>query len=395
MFRNIFLTLLLFIIFNSCISQQGNNEIIIPFESYEDWIFVKAKLNDSIKLDLMFDTGFNTTLLNSTRADKLNMIPDGKAEFFGAIGEDSLYYFVNNNLMIGKVKLDKLQFIKAPLEDMELKFGKSIDGMVGYDFLKGRIVRLNFDKNCLEIFDKFEDIKTKPQNYFSITMRDNIPSINAILWINKNDTVRGNFILDTGYNSSLVVGTPFVNKYNLLEKVKNTYKFNSVGILTSDSRTFKARIHKFSFCGYDFFNMPVTFSQATTGTLSESEYDGMIGTEVLKRFNIIFDYQNSRIYLEDNKSYKESYRVNCSGMEVKLSKNRKKVIIHDVYANSPASEAKLKKGDEIIKIEGKQAEKLKLTEIKKMLREKGHSIEITVRDSNETRTIQLKLRELI
>ena len=45
------------------------------------------------------------------------------------------------------------------------------------------------------------------------------------------------------------------------------------------------------------------FSTLTTGMLSNEEIDGMMGNNFLKRFNMLIDFRNNKIYLQPNNYY--------------------------------------------------------------------------------------------
>ncbi|MEO1254553.1 MAG: PDZ domain-containing protein, partial [Bacteroidota bacterium] len=71
------------------------------------------------------------------------------------------------------------------------------------------------------------------------------------------------------------------------------------------------------------------------------------------------------------------------------------VLIHQVFENSPASEAGINTNDELIKINGKSMLEVNLAEIKKMLKQEGETVELVVDQGGREKTISLKLRSLI
>lgn len=49
--------------------------------------------------------------------------------------------------------------------------------------------------------------------------------------------------------------------------------------------------------------VPGALSTLTSGMLSKEDIDGMIGNNFLKRFNMVVDFKNKRIYLQPNNLY--------------------------------------------------------------------------------------------
>ena len=157
--------------------------------------------------------------------------------------------------------------------------------------------------------------------------------------------------------------------------------------------------------------------------------NGSIGSGIIKRFNVIFDYENFKMYLRKNKDFHEPFNYNMSGIEVQH--NGKEIIqeevifanlterdnkgginvsldntpirykfslkpvyeVSNVRENSPAFIAGLNKGDILIKINGEQVYKYKLSEITELFQsEEGKwiSIEYTRKGKKLKTKFQLK-----
>ena len=78
-----------------------------------------------------------------------------------------------------------------------------------------------------------------------------------------------------------------------------------------------------------------------------------------------------------------------------MSKDMKRVIVHKVFEDSPASEAGINENDELVKINGKSMLEVNLAEVKKMLKEEGETVELVVNQGGKEKTVSLKLRSLI
>lgn len=106
-------------------------------------------------------------------------------------------------------------------------------------------------------------------------------------------------MIDTGFMGALMLNRPFVEKSGLLPPDEQTTPFEVCGI----GGTSKTRIGTLESVrlGIADVKAPVTlFSQAVNGNLSSADYDGMIGNAILHRFNVVFDYSRSRMFLESS-----------------------------------------------------------------------------------------------
>ena len=101
---------------------------------------------------------------------------------------------------------------------------------------------------------------------------------------------------------------------------------------------------------YKFVTLPASMAIAEAGALSWPGPMGILGNDVLKRFNVFIDLQQKRMSLEPNRLYHDQFEVNCSGLELVTDDTFQRVIIDHVYVGSPAEEAALEVGDEIVQI---------------------------------------------
>ena len=77
---------------------------------------------------------------------------------------------------------------------------------------------------------------------------------------------------------------------------------------------------------------------------------GNIGHSWLKHFRITFDYGNSIIYLLQRQAFRPSSLSGDYGLEMRPVKG--KLVVRDVAANTPASSAGLRSGDELMEVDG-------------------------------------------
>ncbi|MBC7759116.1 MAG: PDZ domain-containing protein, partial [Phormidesmis sp. FL-bin-119] len=100
--------------------------------------------------------------------------------------------------------------------------------------------------------------------------------------------------------------------------------------------------------------------------------NGNMGITVLKRFNVIFDYNQSALYLKPGVSLNEPFEHDMSGMELtSAGDNFERILVSRVEPGSSAEEAGLRKDDEIITINFKPVAKMTATEVDNLFRSKS------------------------
>jgi hypothetical protein len=140
----------------------------------------------------------------------------------------------------------------------------------------------------------------------------------------------------------------------------------------------------------------VGFSQYTSGILTATEFDGVIGGELLRRFRVVYDYPGGAVFLEPTAALHAPFEHDMSGMFlIEDPEVRHRFLVHDVLEGSPASEAGLKIEDTVLSIDGVSAKQLSLDQVRSRLVGDGRVVRLAVRRGDETMRVILRLRRLI
>jgi len=143
----------------------------------------------------------------------------------------------------------------------------------------------------------------------------------------------------------------------------------------------------------------VLFRSQTVDTSAENlaqiNYrNGLIGNSILSRYQVVFDYIGSKMWLKPNKNYQSEFVYDRSGISLIASGLLLNIFtIQNVLPNSPAWNVDIRRGDEIVKIGYTPAQLLTLDEILKVFQKKpGKRIKIVLlRDGKRLKkTIVLK-----
>ena len=107
---------------------------------------------------------------------------------------------------------------------------------------------------------------------------------------------KNHFLIHSGYGGSILFDDKFVNDHDIGSKLpilsESELKDSQGNVL----KTKKATLPNFSIGKTNFADIPVGFFEGSIGRQRIS----VVGGDVLKRFNIMFDLQNDYIYLKPN-----------------------------------------------------------------------------------------------
>jgi predicted metalloprotease with PDZ domain len=99
---------------------------------------------------------------------------------------------------------------------------------------------------------------------------------------------------------------------------------------------------------FRFRNVPVHIFDDVYNVSSYPYMGGLIGNDILRRFNVILNYGRSDIYITPNTHYTEPFDYSYSGVELYLIDGL--ILIGDVAKGSEAEAAGLKEGDQVMAV---------------------------------------------
>lgn len=437
MLKNSVFALLLLLFCNSVIAQDkvgfsfmksNQKSYKLKFELVNNLIVIPVELN-GVKLKFLLDTGVNKTLLITIGSgDSLFLNKTQQVNIHGLGFEDKFEAFQSNgnHLQIGGIvnSNQEIFFIIDEQNELSNRLGLPVNGIIGYDLFKDFVVRINYKQKYIKLYhpDHFnrklrryemlplQFFKNKP--YVSLQVKDQSVSKNNL-----------NFLLDTGNGSSFwLIESDYI-------KIPELYFNDVLGFgLSSTIEGKRSKVKQINFGKYSFTKPNVAYPDVEQIRKIESNVvrDGTIGTEILRRFKLFIDYPNKRLYFRANNNLYDPFNYDMSGLsfhydgvkvveEIKsvlmnpsqdeseyASKNtflvsvevKPKISVHAVREKSPAAEAEIFPGDELLSINGKKAYDLKLEKIQSILSdEHGQKVKLEFLRNDKKIKKQLYLKD--
>lgn len=384
-------TSLFTILFIAFVAHSQNPITSIPFELFGDHILIKVSIDDSEALDFIFDTGSGFTVVDKDVMQKLGI--EGKSVNISEATYDwelikHNTIAINNFLMEDNIKVFATEF-----DHLEISLGKDIDGIVGYDLLVHHAVHVDFDTKKIDIYELGE--APERGDIIPFAFDTSIPVIDGKVVLNNNEPHDGSFYFITGAAATLDFNSPYAAEHDIINKTGKHYSYLVKGLSTYETPHYEGHVLSFSFGKQKIEDLPIGISTAKSGIQASKGISGIIGSQIIRMYNFTIDYGAKKIYLEKDKTYTANFKVNCSGFDVQLANDKKTVLIHEVFENSPASEAGIKINDELIKINGKTMDQVNLQDVKKLLKIEGEKVDLVVNQDGVEKSFTLALRSLI
>lgn len=322
-----------------------------PFKQYYGGVVViQAQLKGiPDTLQFILDTGSAGISLDTSTCLRLG-IPLTPSEKIvrGVGGSKQVSFAMNRTLLLPGVTVDSLDFHINDYELISQVYGLQVDGIMGYSLLSRYIVQVDYDTETISIYTKGNFTYPKGGMLMrpSLTL---IPIVTAQLRNGK--TLRNTrYYFDTGAGMCLLLSKQFVQDSAVLSSRKKQRKVIQTeaqglgGKMNMDITT----IQEFKFGNYAFRNVPVYLFDDISNITAYPFLGGMIGNDLLRRFNIYLNYGKKEIYLLPNTHYRDPFDYSYTGLIIYLIDGQ--VEVTDIIKGSPAEKAGFKKGDKIIAI---------------------------------------------
>jgi hypothetical protein len=376
------------------------DRVEIPFTNHNNLIVIPLTLNDKITLQFIVDTGVQTTILTEkTYADYLGLDYDRRIELSGPGSIESISALVASNVSVSIPSLgSKNQTILVLEEDylnLSSNLGFEVHGIIGYEIFSRFVVDINYDEKMLILHEPEKFKPRRSHTPINIQILNSKPYLKAQILQQNGSILDAMLMVDTGASHPLLL--QLLEGSAVVLPAKTIPAFLGKG-LGGEIPGHLGRVTTMKLGPYTFDN--VIASYPDEDAYSRVEVNGRIGTlggEILTRFNPIFDYFNNTLYLRKSRKYGKPFQHDMSGMEfIAFGKSLDKIVVTNVTVGSPAYEAGLQIGDQILYLNGFRMAAGNFRFVNKLLRTKpGRKINMEVARLDERIKIKFRLREMI
>ena len=296
-------------------------------------------------MNFILDTGSGGISLDSTTCAELNIIlKQSDTIVSGIAGARKVSFAFNRKLITGNLTTDSLNFYVNDYSLLGSVYGKKIDGIIGYGLLSRYILDINFDSAFIKMY---EPGKFKYQRLGTL-LKPNLRRLIAIpLTVRDKEKVISNFYLDTGAGLCLLITEQFLKYNNIILKRRKPVSTQVQGL--GGKKIMRLTIVKSLKIGpYTFRNVPANLYDDESNILSYPYTAGLLGNDIMRRFNITLNYPEKEIHITPNSFFTDRFDYAYTGLSLYQYDN--KIFIDDIVEKSPADKAGLKNGDEIISV---------------------------------------------
>ena len=362
----------------------------IPFLQLTGGIIIlQAKLNNfPDTLNFILDTGSSGISLDSTTADylKLKPIPTERT-IRGIAGIRKVSFLYNQELKFPGFTIDSLNFHINDYAILTAVYGERIDGIIGYSVLSRYILKVDYDSLNIAFWSR-GTIRYPRGGYL---LRPTISQLIAqTVRVRDDKAVTSRFLYDMGAGLCMLLSKDFIADSSFLDKKKKRWIKEGEGLGGKIDMELTV-IKEVKLGPYRFRNVPVYIFDDVNNVTSYPYMGGLIGNDILRRFNVILNYAKSDIYLTPNKHYTDAFDYSYAGIELYLIEGL--IIVGDVAKGSPAESSGIKEGDQVLAVNKNFSQNL--NQYKIALQSSNERIKIIIRREGEIKEIEFKIRSIL
>jgi hypothetical protein len=339
-------------------------------------------------LNFILDTGSGGISLDSATANYLKLKPIPSEKTIRGIGGIRTVSFVNNQkLKLGTLTVDSLDFHINNYDILTAVYGERIDGIIGYSLLKRFIFKIDYDSSKIDIYSK-GTLKYPRGGYLFKPLISTLPIQSAR--VKDNKTIQSRFLYDIGAGLCMMLSNDFIDDSMLLSKKRKRYFKEAEGLGGKIDMQMSV-IKEVKLGPYRFRNVPIYIFKDEYNVTSYPFLGGLIGNDILRRFNCILNYDKRDFYLIPNSHFLEPFDYSYAGIELYFINGE--IILGDVASGSPAEAAGLKEGDVVLGIN--RVFNQNLTMLKTALQNATDKVKIVIRRKGELMVFEFKVRSIL
>jgi len=353
---------------------EGASQMLIPIRVQGHTFWCNADSGGSHVLSLDLTKALDAGLRPNATGTNAGVGPD--------VSRDQRIRGVS--VEIGSVVLQDTTIVLAPRPTVV----PDIDCVLGLGLLPEYAVEFDYLAPSVRLIPTSEFHPASAATSIPITIdRVATPSAKVRLRLDNGEAIEATLMVDTGASYyDLVLLKPFVDAHQVLDHVGTVVpRFSdSSGMRITAARAAAVTIGPFEISG------PVAafISTASAGTFT---VDGLLGTGVLRRFKVTFDYSRRQLWLEPNGRSRGPQSFDASGIEVRPTGAHDFAVV-DVGSDSAAADAGVRIGDLLKAVDGRPARDMTLGEIQDAFSRVGEICTVQFERSGQTRTVTLRLR---
>jgi hypothetical protein len=256
-------------------------EMTLKFKSIKNLIILPVRINDSIIVNLILDTGCRNLVLFGKKFPKLFKLEPDKQINFSGFGKGKYVkgaLSLNNTVSIESIVGYKVPVVVVPDRNIFERF-REIDGIIGYEIFLKFEIEINSREQTIS-FRPAQTV-TPPVDYAVVPLKivDSKPMMAAVKFFGSGKDAHFDLMIDTGSSMGILLQTTDAAMF-MNDARQSVLGHGLNGALTG----YNTLLEKMDFDGFEMKRVPIGVMP------SEASNHASIGMSILKDYIVVLNY---------------------------------------------------------------------------------------------------------
>jgi predicted aspartyl protease len=272
----------------------------LPTEFASHVFFARVTVNGAGPFWFTVDTGATLTVIDPSAADRAKLVvrDAGRRANIGiAAGEMAMSTTTGARIgLVGVPLFSPPTLYVVAVQNNAAYLRHAVDGVLGTDFLSRHILEFDYSGARVSVLPPPPAGTPARPGAVSVTLDGNVLIAPATITLPDGQRVAARLLIDTGSNGALTLTSPFVQRHDLAARFPSRQANAAVGI----NGTVFSPVVALTAVAFGDAVIPrpnAALSRAAAGLDASTDFDGIIGAELLRQFTVTIDYPQRRMFL--------------------------------------------------------------------------------------------------
>lgn len=321
----------------------------VPFRTHFNLLLVDVAVNGGEARPFILDTGATGTVVDASAAEVGPEAERGAVTMRGTGGEKELALVKLDSLALGDARLLGPAVALGDLEPLRKLVGADVAGVLGYDFLRHFVVKVDYENSLVTFYDPASFAEPAGVTFIPAETAGGHPIVEMAVGGH-----RGRFVVDLGNPGPIIFDGGYVAEHDLIAKTSPKLPALMKGAGGPKvTRGYAVRMADATIGPYELAGPVVVLPAAAEAVaLCGDDLVGNVGWEVMSRFTFYVDYPGGRLGLAPSARFDRPFDYDRTGLLLRYAGDH--YVVEKVAAGSPGA-ALLAPGDRVVGIGGKAA----------------------------------------
>ncbi len=282
--------------------RTGGKEVLtVQFSTDRNRIVIPASINGSRPLRLTLDTGMRFDGVYLFHNEALKLIDTTGAVAVRVPGAGSGEASTATMVETGRIDFGDTSVVNQRVLVSHSAHTQSFptDGVIGWNFFGHYIVEIDYDQQRISLRDTGYVPSDSGWLSLPIELKKDLPFLEVTVEVIDGEVVPMQVYIDLASGDALELLVHPKQRFTMPDSLTKS----SLGTgLSGDIYGHYGRSRRLQIRGYDLYDIRTAFAPAEVRSKQEGA-DGILGNDLIRRFNVIFDYHHNRLYIRPSRTF--------------------------------------------------------------------------------------------